>query len=58
MLVLTCLTFPMLLRLKNAGEISVCVCVCVCVCEVRLGDLKVSFSSLQSLSRVQLFVTP
>ena len=56
MLVLTCLTFPMLLRLKNAGEISVCVC--VCVCEVRLGDLKVSFSSLQSLSRVQLFVTP
>ena len=46
MLVLTCLTFPMLLRLKNAGEISVCVCVYVCVKLdlVTLKSLLVHFS--------------
>ena len=42
MLVLTCLTFPMLLRLKNAGEISVLVCVKLDL--VTLKSLLVHFS--------------
>ena len=49
MLVLTCLTFPMLLRLEDAGEISVvCVCVCVCVCVyVKLDSVTVKYLSVQ-----------
>ena len=49
MLVLTCLTFPMLLRLEDAGEISVvCVCVCVCVCVyVKLDLVTVKYLSVQ-----------
>ena len=42
MLVLTCPTFPMLLRLKNAGEISVFVCVKLDL--VTLKSLLVHFS--------------
>ena len=42
MLVLTCPTFPMLLRLKNAGEISVLVCVKLDL--VTLKSLLVHFS--------------
>ena len=52
-----------ILACKGVGLVGVCVCVCVCVCVSRVNILfcmyyYYQFSSVQSLSRVQLFATP